>query len=117
MPARGLLARDARQPRGPGCVQLQQDFPRDAQDKAVLGNHQPFVVENGSAVYVPFDHDIAGAEGLETTDGYRRYVRVAKQRLREFPRLVGPGVQLCGVDRYVRTRGCFCYWPDGLIFN
>ena len=30
-----------------------------------MGNHQPFVVENGSAVYVPIDHEIAGTKGLE----------------------------------------------------
>ena len=89
-------------------------FPEMLKIRRLLGNHQPFVVENGSAVYVPFDHDIAGAEGLETIDGYRRYVLgTARQRLREFS-VVGLGVQLCGVDRYVRTRGCFGYWPDAV---
>ena len=34
-------------------------FPEMLKIRRLLGNHQPFVVENGSAVYVPFDHDIA----------------------------------------------------------
>ena len=67
-------------------------FPEMLKIRRLLGNHQPFVVENGSAVYVPFDHDIAGAEGLETTDGYRRYVLgAARQRLREFLRSSAAG--------------------------
>ena len=40
-------------------------FPEMLKVRRSLGNHQPFVVENGSAVYVPLDHEIAGTKGLE----------------------------------------------------
>ena len=49
-------------------------FPEMIKIRRLMGNHQPFVVENGSAVYVPLDHEIAAAEGLESIHGYRRYV-------------------------------------------
>jgi len=49
-------------------------FPEMIKIRRLTDNHQPFVVENGSAVYVPLDHEIAVAEGLESVDGYRRYV-------------------------------------------
>ena len=49
-------------------------FPEMIKIRRLTGNHQPFVVENGSAVYVPLDHEIAATEGLESIRGYRRYV-------------------------------------------
>jgi len=67
-------------------------FPEMLKIRRLLGNRQPFVVENGSAVYVPFDHDIASTTGLETIDGYRRYVLgTARRRLREFLRSSAAG--------------------------
>ena len=49
-------------------------FPEMIKIRRLTDNHQPFVVENGSAVYVPLDHEIAATEGLESVYGYRRYV-------------------------------------------
>ncbi len=50
-----------------------------------MGNRQPFVVENGSAVYVPIDHEIAGTKGLEPVHGYLRHVLgVSHQRIKDF---------------------------------
>ena len=60
-------------------------LPEMLKIRRLLRNRQPFVVENGSAVYAPIDYEIAGADDLETIDGYRRYVLgTARQRLRQF---------------------------------
>ena len=64
-------------------------FPEMMKIRRLTGNHQPFVVENGSAVYVPLDHEIAATEGLESIHGYRRYVLgEARQRLHGFLRSI-----------------------------
>ena len=67
-------------------------FPEILKVRRSLGNHQPFVVENGSAVYVPLDHEIAGTNGLEPAHGYLRYVLgVSHQRITDFLGWVGEG--------------------------
>ncbi len=65
-------------------------FPEVLKVKRSMGNYQPFVVENGSAVYVPPDHEIAGASGLEPVHGYLRYVLgVSHKRIKDFLSSVG----------------------------
>ena len=60
-------------------------FPEMLKVRRSMANHQPFVVENGSAVYVPHDHEIAGTKGLEPAQGYFRYVLgVSHQRIKDF---------------------------------
>ena len=49
-------------------------LPEMIKIRRLMGNIQPFVVENGSAVYVPLEHEIAATGGLESVHGYRRYV-------------------------------------------
>ena len=55
-------------------------FPEMIKIRRLMDNHEPFVVENGSAVYVPLDHEIAATEGLESVHGYRRYVLGQERR-------------------------------------
>lgn len=60
-------------------------FPEMLKIRRSMGNHQPFVVENGSAVYVPLDHEIAGTKGLEPAHSYLRCVLgVSHQRIKDF---------------------------------
>lgn len=60
-------------------------FPEMLKIRRLLRNCHPFVVENGSAVYLPGDYDFVGADGLETFHSYRRYVLgTTRQRLRKF---------------------------------
>lgn len=67
-------------------------FPEMLKVRRSMGNHQPFVVENGSAVYVPIDHEIAGTKGLEPVQGYFRYVLGAShQRIKDFLGSAGKG--------------------------
>ena len=64
-------------------------FPEMMKIRRLTGNHEPFVVENGSAVYVPLDHEIAATEGLESIHGYRRYVLgEARQQIHGFLRSI-----------------------------
>ena len=64
-------------------------FPEMIKIRRLTENNQTFVVENGSAVYVPLDHEIAAAEGLESIHGYRRYVLgAARQRIHSFLRSI-----------------------------